>query len=145
MKLNQAGIDLIKQFEKCSLKAYPDPATGGHPWTIGWGHTGSDVQPGAVWTQELCDATLLSDTNSTCSQLAPHIKTQLNDNQFSAVVSLAFNAGAGNIIKSTLLKLINADKLVEAANEFPKWDKAAGKVMQGLLTRRLAEQKLFNS
>ncbi len=145
MKLNQNGVDLIKRFEACSLKAYPDPVTKGPPYTICYGHTGSNVQPNSIWTQALCDQTLQSDLNKIVSQLTPLIHVDLNDNEFSAVVSLVFNIGIGNFKNSTMLKLLNAAATMAAANEFTKWDHAGGREIPGLLKRRLAEQKLFNS
>lgn len=145
MKLNEAGINLIKEFEGCSLTAYPDPGSGGDPWTIGHGHTGKDVMPTTVWTQDQCDQTLVRDLHRVSDEVNWMVKDILNDNQFSALVSFAYNLGSENLRRSTLLKLINAGKVTEAAEEFTKWDMASGHVMQGLLTRRLAEQKLYNS
>lgn len=143
MKLNKAGIDLIKSFEGCKLKAYPDPATKSDPWTIGYGHTGPEVVKGLVWTQEEADRALNKDLDKFCKSLTSIIKCKLSENQFSALVSLVYNIGTGNFRKSTLLKLINTNELSKAALEFPKWSKANGKQMAGLLRRRLAEQELF--
>lgn len=146
MKLNAAGIDLIKQFEGCVLEAYPDPATNGDPWTIGYGATGKGIKAGVEWTQAQADKRLLSDLNEAAKQLDKVLTVALTDNQFSALVSLVYNIGIGNFEKSTMLKLLNAGRGTNAASmEFPKWDKAAGKEMPGLLKRRLAEQKLFNT
>lgn len=141
--LNQLGIDLIKSFEGCKLKAYPDPATGGKPWTIGYGHTGSEVSQGLIWTQGQADNQLESDLHAICDRIHPFITVDLNDNQFSSLVSLAYNIGVGHFKSSTLLKLLNATHLDEASNEFSKWGNAGGHPMTGLMTRRLAEQKLF--
>lgn len=145
MKLNEAGISLIKTFEQCRLRAYPDPATGNDPWTIGWGATGPDVKPGVIWTQDQADKRLATDLELVCNKIMPMIKTPLTDNQFSALVSFAYNLGEGHLHSSALLKLINSGDVTKAANEFPKWDKAAGKEMPGLLRRRLAEQRLFKA
>lgn len=143
MKLNQRGIDLIKSFEGCRLKAYPDPATGGEPWTIGWGHAGPEVHQGLVWTQQQADECLANDLAKFSSQIKPLIHFNLTDNQFSALISLAYNIGIGNFQHSTLLKLINVGVIAKAKDEFEKWDKAGGKEMPGLLRRRLAERTLF--
>lgn len=146
MKLNQNGIDLVKEFEGCCLKAYPDPATNGEPFTIGYGATGKGIASGVEWTQAQADKRLLSDLNEAASQISKVLKVELTDNQYSAIVSLVFNIGIGNFEKSTMLKLLNVGRGTNAAAmEFPKWDKAAGKEMPGLLKRRLAEQALFNS
>lgn len=142
MKLNQSGIDLIKNFESCKLNAYLD--IRGIP-TIGWGSTGSEVHLGLTWTQEQADSVLQADLDSLVFRLGRLITVDLTDNQFSACCCLAYNIGVGNFKGSTLLRLVNQDRTDEAALEFPKWDHAAGKVVQGLLNRRLAEQTLFNS
>ncbi len=145
MKLNQAGVDLIKSFEKCRLEAYPDPVSGGDPWTIGWGHTGPDIKKGVVWTQEDADARFEKDLDRVVKYLRSIVRSSLTDNQFSACVSLCYNVGSGNFVTSTLLRLLNSYHLDAAGEEFTRWDKVHGKEVQGLLNRRLAEQKLFRS
>lgn len=144
MKLTQLGINLIKQFEGCKLKAYPDPGTGGEPITIGFGHTEFGLKLGTVWTQSQADTALAEDLNVFQRYLCSAITGAVTDNQFSACVSLCYNIGINNFAKSTLLKLINQGKIKEASEQFIKWNKAGGKVMNGLTTRRLAEAKLFN-
>ena len=146
--VNQKGIDLIKSFEGLVLKAYVDPATGGEPITIGYGTTiypnGVKVKMGDKCTVEEATAYLVSDINKFADRVKPLIKKNINHNQFAALVSFAYNVGVGNLSKSTLLKLVNqnpADKSIEL--EFLKWNKAAGKVMNGLTRRRQAEAKLY--
>lgn len=143
MTLKQAGIDLIKSFEKCRLSSYPDPATGDEPWTIGWGATGPDIDAGMVWTQAEADARLVADLKDVSDAVSRAIIDGLNDNQFSAIVSLVYNIGISKFRTSTMLALIHKGDLDGAANEFPKWDRAAGQANAGLLRRRLAEQRLF--
>lgn len=142
MKLNEAGIDLIKHYEGCKLDAYQDIVG---VWTIGYGTTGPDIVKGLSWTQEDCDKMLQADLDHVSTRLNSIITVDLTDSQFSACCCLAYNIGLGNFRSSTLLRLINQDRLDQASDEFPKWDHAGGKVVQGLLNRRLAEQKLFNS
>lgn len=147
MKMNLTGIDLIKEFEGLKLKAYPDPATGGKPYTIGYGHTGSDVTPTTVWTKARADFYLITDISRVTMDISSCLEDiHLSDNEFSALVCLTFNIGIGNFKKSTLLKLLlqSADK-TKVANQFSRWNKAAGKVMAGLTRRRMAEKKLFLS
>lgn len=132
---------LIKDFEGLSLIAYPDPATGGEPWTIGYGHTG-DVKEGMTITEHQADAILDYDLSTFEEWVNAHAPS-LNDNQFAAVVSFTFNLGMAALARSTLLKHIHAGRLKEAANEFMKWKYAAGKVMPGLVRRRAAERELF--
>ena len=137
--------DLIEHFEGCELKAYPDPATGGDPWTIGYGHTGPEVHPGMVITQAEADALLRQDAEKVAKQVAPMVHVPLSQQEFDALVCFVFNVGIGNFAKSTLLKKLNAGDYDGAANELPKWNKAEGKVMAGLTRRREAERELFNA
>jgi GH24 family phage-related lysozyme (muramidase) len=149
MLLGKAGVDLIKSFEGCAKKrpdgkfeAYPDPGTGGDPWTIGWGTTGKDIKPGLVWTQAQCDERF----DRHVQQFARDVLTALGgapvtQNQFDALVSFHYNTGA--IFKATLTKLHKAGKYAEAANEFRKWNRAGGRVMAGLTRRRAAEEALY--
>ena len=140
MKTGSNGISLIKQFEGCRLNAYPDPATGGAPWTIGYGHTGNDVRPGMVWTQVQADSALISDLAQCERAISRLVKVTLTQNQFDAIVSFVFNVGSGNLQSSTLLRKLNSGDYRGAAEEFPRWNKAAGKVMAGLTKRRAAER-----
>lgn len=144
-------IALIQRFEGCAqkfgdglLKAYPDPGTGGAPWTIGWGTTGPDVTQSTVWTQAQADARLLRDVTTFAGkverQLDGHATSQA---QFDAMVCFAYNVGMGNFGTSTLLKKHKAGDFAGAQAEFAKWNKAAGKVMPGLTARRAAEAGLY--
>lgn len=143
MKISNNGKKLIKSFESLELIAYPDPGTGGAPWTIGWGHTGPEVKSGLVWTPAQADAAFDSDIAQFERDVASLVKVPLNQNQFDALVSFAYNCGSSNFASSTLLKKLNAGDYDAAADEFPRWDKAAGKVMNGLTRRRNAERTLF--
>jgi lysozyme len=144
MRISERGLDLIKDFEGLVLKAYPDPATGGDPWTIGYGHTGPDVRPGMTITHEEADRLLEEDCLKFEKGVTELIKApRLLQHEFDALVSFAFNCGLGNLKESTLLKKLNAEDYIGAANEFQKWNKAAGKVMPGLTRRRQAEERLF--
>lgn len=140
MKINKNGLDLIKAFEGCKLKAYQDIVG---VWTIGYGHTGADVTPSLVWTQEQADEELEKDLVRFEKGVLALIKRTLTPNQFAAVVSFAFNLGLGNLGKSTLLRCIAKGNMSDASCEFVKWNKAGGKVVGGLTRRRLAEKALF--
>lgn len=142
MRTTKEGLDLIKSCEGLRLKAYPDPATGGDPWTIGYGHTGG-VKPTDVITAEKAEELLLQDILKFEKGVSSLLKTNITDNQFSALVSFAFNLGLGNLQTSTLLKLLNSGKFKEAADQFPRWNKANGKEMAGLTKRRNLEKQLF--
>ena len=141
-RINQLGLDLIKRFEGCQLKAYYD---SGQLITVGWGHTGKDVFPGLVITQAKADALLLGDISMTEQELN-NLELGLNNNQFSALVSFTFNLGIGNLTKSTLLKKIKINPTdVSIRNEFLKWNLCAGKPLSGLTARRAAEATLYFS
>lgn len=138
--ISAAGIALIKRFEGCRLTAYKCSAG---VWTIGYGHT-SGVHSGQVITQAQADALLRQDlekferyVNSTA--YVP-ITAQLNENQFAALVSFAFNCGQGN-----LKRLCAGRNTVQIAAAMPQYCKAAGRKLPGLVQRREAEVALFNT
>jgi lysozyme len=145
MKLNKKGIDLMHQFEGLRLNAYLCPA---NIPTIGWGNTfyesGRKVQMGETITKERADALFLWVANSFATQVRSMLRVQLNENQFSALVSFAYNVGNANLRTSTLLRLVNAnpnDPNIRA--QFLRWNKAGGREMAGLTRRRQAESNLY--
>lgn len=145
MKTSADGIYLMHKYESCSLVAYPDPATGGAPWTIGWGHTGPDVTKGMVITQAQADQMF---ADRLAKEFEPGVIAALagakvNQKQFDALVCFAYNVGLANLRSSTLLKMVKAGDMAGAANQFTRWDKAAGKRMLGLYRRRVSESALF--
>lgn len=142
MVTNDAGIKLIKEFEGLRLKAYPDPGTGGAPWTIGYGST-FGVTKGMTITAEQAETMLRRDLKKFEGIVTMAVTVPLNENQFAALVSFAYNCGPKNLLDSTLLKRVNAGRFKDAADEFSKWNKAAGRVMPGLTRRRDAERALF--
>ena len=144
MKTSANGLAFIRDHEGCELHAYPDPGSGGEPWTIGVGHTGG-VKPGDTCTMEQAMQWLKEDVQEAEDAVNRLVKVELSQDQFDALVSLVFNIGGGNFAKSTLLKKINARNFEGAADEFPRWNRAAGRVMAGLTKRRHAEQSLFQS
>lgn len=144
MTPSKACADLVKQFEGCVLKAYPDPATGDDPWTIGVGHTGPEVKKGVVWTQEQADAALAADLQRFARGVWNAISEKpTTQNRFDALVSFAFNVGLGNLLSSTLLRKHNSGDYAGAAEQFQRWNKANGKPMAGLTRRRAAEAALY--
>lgn len=144
MRTSSNGIELMHYFESCVLTAYPDPATGGAPWTIGYGDTGPDVKPGLVITQAEADARF---AKRLAREFEPGVLNALQQNpeqcQFDAMVCLAYNIGLGNFRSSTLLRKFNLGDTDAASAQFLVWNKAAGKVMLGLRRRRAAERALF--
>lgn len=139
MTLNQAGVDLIKQFEGCQVEVYKDVVG---LLTVGWGHR-TNLPLGVTITQELADTLLQQDLAAVQRQLHSCLTTSLTDNQFSALVSFVYNLGINRLEGSTLLTKINSGELTSAADEFLKWDHAGGIVVLGLLRRRSAERTLF--
>lgn len=138
--LGSEGEALIKSFEKLRLTAYLDD---GGVWTLGWGYT-SGVKEGDSCTPEQAEDWFHEDTGSVVRRLNADIVTNVNQNQFDALCSFAYNVGVGAEGHSTLLKLINQRRFADASAEFPKWDHVKGTESSGLLRRRLAEQALFN-
>lgn len=145
------GLALIKQFEGCArrrkdgrFEAYPDPATGGAPWTIGWGATGAGIRAGLVWTQAECDARLTRDLGRFARDVAKAIGTApTTQNQFDAMVSFHYNTGA--IARASLTRHHVFGRHAEAAAEFAKWVHAGGKRLPGLVRRRAAEAALYRT
>lgn len=147
MKVNNAGIKLIKTFEGCLLNAYLDSV---QVPTIGYGATfyedGTKVKLGDRITQERANELLEWHIQEFAEGVSNLIKVDLNENQFSALVSFAFNLGVGNLSKSTLLKKVNDNPNNHMIRtEFLKWNKAGGKTLNGLTARRNAEAKLYFS
>lgn len=149
LAVSPRGIALIKSFEGFArvrpdglVEAYPDPGTGGAPWTIGWGTTGPDVGPDTVWTPSHCDARLEADV----VRHAADVRRALGDAattqvQFDALVSFHYNTGA--IRRATLTKKHRAGDHAGAAAEFARWNRAGGRVLAGLTRRRAAEARLY--
>lgn len=137
MKTNQAGIDIIKKWETLQLKAYKCPRG---KWTIGYGHT-KDVKEGHEITEHQADAILDADLDL-FEMFVNRIKG-LNENQFSALVSFAFNVGTAALYRSKLLKHFRAGRVAEAAAELRRWIYCDGKILNGLVVRREEEFDLF--
>jgi lysozyme len=175
-RISQVGIELIQRFESCELEAYPDPgselgcicgqhglkmyeyrsienwkALKGHPWTIGWGHTGPEVVPGLRWTRRQADRTFEIDLLVYERGVTSLLTRDVTQNCFDALVSFAYNCGldidsdtvAEGLGDSTLLRLVNSGEFSAAADEFLKWDTSNGRKLNGLHTRRLCERALF--
>ena len=139
MKTSQNGINLIKQFEGCRLSAYKPVPTEQY-WTIGYGHYGPDVTPGMKISQAQAEALLAVDLKKYEDAVSKYAEIPLTQNQFDALVSFAYNCGAGNVKK--LLTGRNASQIADA---ILKYDKAGGKVLAGLTRRRKRERELFLS
>jgi lysozyme len=155
--ISQRGVDLIKHFESClkpvtvkgvqMFAAYADPAHGWKVPTIGWGtityEDGRKVAQGDLINQARADELLAWELGVKAEAVRRLVNVPLNSDQFAALVSFAYNVGPGNLGRSTLLKKLNAGDYAGAADEFPKWNRAAGKVLRGLTRRRNSERNLF--
>lgn len=144
MRLSPEGTAVIHYFERCRLKAYPDPeSVTGTPWTIGWGHTGPEVYEGVVWTQEQADDAFRRDVGLFEEGVVSLVDRPLTQGQFDALVSFAFSVGLTALKTSTLLRRINRGD-PRAVDEFSRWIHNNGRVMLGLKRRRAAEAALFD-
>lgn len=140
LSCSQNGQVLIEKFEGLRLTAYQDMVG---VWTIGYGHTGPDVKPGLVISQQQAVQLLINDLARFNNGVNALVTVKLNQNQFDALVSFSYNLGLGSLQNSTLLRLLNAGNFQAAADQFPRWDRAGGKEVAGLLARRNAERALF--
>lgn len=155
--VSPAGVALIKQFESCArlgrdgmVHAYPDPGTGGAPWTIGWGATGRDrfgrglIGPDTCWTMTQCEQRLAQDIAATAAEVSAVLQSApTSQAQFDALASFHYNTGA--IARATLTRKHVAGDYHGAAREFARWNRACGHVMKGLIRRRAAEADLYLS
>jgi lysozyme len=141
---SQDCIDLIKTSESLRLVAYPDPASGGEPYTIGYGHTGPDIYLGKKITEDEAEVYLLQDIQRCETAIYGLVRVTLTQGQFDALVDFIFNEGVSHFKDSTLLRLINRGLFDLADKEFAKWDLADGKKFEGLTKRRAAEAALFD-
>lgn len=146
MQTSDKGIALIKQFEGCKLTAYQDSVG---VWTIGYGWTqpvdGKPIRAGMTIKQETADRLLKTGLVSYESDVSRLVKVGLTQGQFDALVSFTYNLGARSLSTSTLLRKLNSGDYAGAADEFLRWNKAGGKVLNGLTRRREAERALFLS
>lgn len=146
MQISDKGISLIKQFEGCKLTAYQDSVG---VWTIGYGWTqpvdGKPIRAGMTIKQEAAERLLKTGLVSYESDVSRLVKVGLTQGQFDALVSFTYNLGSRSLSTSTLLRKLNAGDYAGAADEFLRWNKAGGKVLNGLTRRREAERALFLS
>lgn len=161
------AITLIRRFEGCVLKAYPDPMSpraqhirkygvddtsySAEPWTAGYGFTGklettgAAIGPDTRLTQQEADTELAKRVAQLQAQIRALLKTSVTLDQFAALSSLCWNIGIGAFSKSILLAKLNGGNAAGAADEFLKWDRAGGVEVKGLLNRRYAERSVFLS
>lgn len=149
LKVSKVGVDLCKEFEGFFSKAYRCPAG---VWTVGYGTTminGRPVNSNDTMTLEHATQYLLYDLqkhlDSGARYIKPEIARRLNQNQIDAIASFVYNIGAGGFSKSSFLKLLNQGDFVNCSERMLLWNKGGGKILRGLVRRRAAEKKLFDT
>lgn len=144
MQISHKGLNLIKEFEGCELTAYQDVVG---VWTIGYGWTGTvdgiKISRGMTISQQKADELLREGVKQYESGVKGMLRVQVNQCQFDALVSFAYNLGVSALRGSTLMRKLNAGDVRGAADEFLRWNKAGGEVLAGLTRRRRAERELF--
>lgn len=143
MHISDKGLDLIKRFEGFRDTAYLCPAG---VWTIGYGHT-QDVKEGDTITQDKAEELLREEVAAKYEPIVVSNTNglELTQGQFDALVSFVYNVGAYNFETSHLLSQLKAGDIEGAAAQFERWNRAGGKVLDGLTARRAAERELFLS
>ena len=139
MKISEEGKALIKKFEGCELDSY---VCSGGVWTIGYGHT-AGVKQGDKINQDEADHLLTEDLEEFEGYVNNAVEVALDQNQFDALVAWTFNLGPSNLKSSTMLEVLNEEKYSKVPSEMKRWNKAGGKVLEGLIRRREAEALLF--
>jgi lysozyme len=145
-RITETGVNMIRAFEQVRLTAYLD-AVG--VWTIGYGATGPEISKGVVWTRERAERRFLVDLRRFEQGVADVLCVQVNDDQFAALVSFAYNVGLGALRDSTLIALLNDGDWLGASMQFLKWTKGHDPVskqlvvLPGLVRRRELEMALF--
>ena len=140
MRISDKGLELIKDFEGCELEAYKCAAG---VWTIGYGHT-KDVKEGDTWSQEKAEHMLSKELEDEYEHYVNSLVTvPMNQCQFDALCSWVYNLGPANLKKSSMLRVLNEGKYDEVPAQIKRWNKAGGKVLDGLIRRRQAEAEMF--
>lgn len=139
-RTNDAGLDLIKEYEGLRLTTYRCP---GGVWTIGYGHTRT-VRPNMIITPAQAEGFLREDMYSVEKYVNDLVDVPLSDNQFAALVGFVFNVGVGNFKRSSLLRLLNRGWYEQVPAQLTRWNRVKGEVLGGLARRRAAESRLWN-
>ncbi len=137
-----AGLALTKSFEGLRTEAYQDAAG---VWTIGYGHTGADVQPGLKISEFEAEALLRADLAPAVTCVNRAVEVNITQAQFDALVDFCFNTGRGSFRNSSLLRYVNAEDFAGAIVQFGLWVHAGGEVQPGLVRRRNTEAEMFRS
>ena len=139
MQLSKTGIELLKHFEGCELKAYQDSVG---VWTIGYGHT-KGIYEGLEITQSEAEKMRGAELPESEGYISDKVVPMLQQHEFDALVCWVYNLGPTNLSSSTMLKKLNAGEFKEVPFQMKRWDKAGGQPLLGLTRRRNAEALLF--
>ncbi|MGL4997849.1 MAG: lysozyme [Cetobacterium sp.] len=139
MKISNMGIALIKKFEGCKLEAYKCPSG---VITIGFGHT-KTAKSGMVITKEKAEELLRKDLEYFEKKVYQYITYKVRQCEFDSLVSFMYNIGSGAFKDSTLLRLLNENRKDLVPEQFHRWNKSNGKILNGLVKRRKYEADLF--
>lgn len=141
MKISSEGIELIKKFEGCETTAYQDSVG---VWTIGFGHT-KGVQEGQSCSMQDAETMLSEEMDEYEGYINSMVDVDLNQNEFDSLVAWVYNLGPTNLRESTLLKILNAGDKDGIPEQINRWNRAGGKILQGLVRRREAESLMFQN
>mgnify|MGYP003638022248 CR=1 FL=1 len=141
MKISSEGIELIKKFEGCETTAYQDSVG---VWTIGFGHT-KGVQEGQSCSMQDAETMLSEEMDEYEGYINSMVDVDLNQNEFDSLVAWVYNLGPTNLRESTLLKILNAGDKDGIPEQINRWNRAGGKILQGLVRRRQAESLMFQN
>ena len=142
MKIDKYGLELIKKFESCKLTSYKVDKAEKY-YTIGYGHYGADVKKDMKITKKRAEELLKNDIRYFEECVNAYVKVPITQSMFNALVSFTYNVGFSAFKNSTLLKYVNKKQFTKAGKEFKKWNKCGGKVLKGLVKRRLLEKTEF--
>ncbi len=131
---------LVGGFEGLRQNAYPDPATGGEPWTVCFGHA-EDVKPGDHYSISECKALLVKDLDKYASGIESCVHVPLPDKRYVALISFSYNIGIKGACNSSVIRLINAGQTQAGCDALLKYNRAAGIVFPGLTRRRQKERE----
>ena len=140
--LSVGGIAHIQSSEGFHRTAYPDPGTGGAPWTICFGHTGPEVYPGLTVSEEQCWVWFYEDVKVAEDAVRRRVTQPMKQGEYDSHVSFVYNVGEDQYRNSTLLRLFNHGNRAASCNQFPRWIYANKQVLNGLRTRRYREQSM---
>lgn len=146
-KFSENCFQVTRYMEGCQLKAYPDPASGGAPFTIGFGHT-KGVNPGMTCTKAEAELWLREDLQDAADKVRANVSADLTQGQFDALCDMAFNMGTGFIAKDGVVgdfdDLVRNKDIEGVRKHIPDFRIAAGKVMPGLVKRGAARVALWD-